>query len=143
MVSAGKIGFPEVRGGLKQDDQCRRSILQPYGETICLSPGQIANLEDAWDTVLNDFSKAGEDIFSAGIPGLPTLWNTWTMCYAYSNPLPLPTAQGRCTYQRGDERTHTGVAVLDNTARSAKLVLMKAEAALMALPPLRLGYDRR
>ena len=94
--------------------------------------GQIANLEDAWDTVLNDFGKAGEDIFSAGISGATyfvehmddvlRILKSITIAYGSYKAAMILTSVAM--------KGHTGVAVLDNTARSAKLVLMKAEAAL-------------
>lgn len=92
MVSAGKIGFPEVEEVLNKMTNAGGQFYNLMEKQSASLTGQIANLEDAWDTVLNDFGKAGEDIFPLVFPGLPTLWNTWTMCYAYSNPLPLPTA---------------------------------------------------
>ena len=69
MVSAGKIGFPEVEEVLNKMTNAGGQFYNLMEKQSASLTGQIANLEDAWDTVLNDFGKAGEDIFSAGISG--------------------------------------------------------------------------
>lgn len=132
MVSAGKIGFPEVEEVLNKMTNAGGQFYNLMEKQSASLTGQIANLEDAWDTVLNDFGKAGEDIFSAGISGATffvehmddvlRILKSITIAYGSYKAAMILTSVAM--------KGHTGVAVLDNTARSAKLVLMKAEAAL-------------
>ena len=132
MVSAGKIGFPEVEEVLNKMTNAGGQFYNLMEKQSASLTGQIANLEDAWDTVLNDFGKAGEDIFSAGISGATyfvehmddvlRILKSITIAYGSYKAAMILTSVAM--------KGHTGVAVLDNIARSAKLVLMKAEAAL-------------
>lgn len=132
MVSAGKIGFPEVEEVLNKMTNAGGQFYNLMEKQSASLTGQIANLEDAWDTVLNDFGKAGEDIFSAGISGATyfvehmddvlRILKSITIAYGSYKAAMILTSVAM--------KGHTGVAVLDNTARSAKLVLMKAEATL-------------
>lgn len=132
MVSAGKIGFSEVEEVLNKMTNAGGQFYNLMEKQSASLTGQIANLEDAWDTVLNDFGKAGEDIFSAGISGATyfvehmddvlRILKSITIAYGSYKAAMILTSVAM--------KGHTGVAVLDNTARSAKLVLMKAEAAL-------------
>ena len=132
MVSAGKIGFPEVEEVLNKMTNAGGQFYNLMEKQSASLTGQIANLEEAWDTVLNDFGKAGEDIFSAGISGATyfvehmddvlRILKSITIAYGSYKAAMILTSVAM--------KGHTGVAVLDNTARSAKLVLMKAEAAL-------------
>ncbi len=132
MVSAGKIGFQEVEEVLNKMTNAGGQFYNLMEKQSASLTGQISNLEDAWDTVLNDFGKAGEDIFSAGISGATyfvehmddvlRILKSITIAYGSYKAAMILTSVAM--------KGHTGVAVLDNTARSAKLVLMKAEAAL-------------
>lgn len=132
MVSAGKIGFPEVEEVLNKMTNAGGQFYNLMEKQSASLTGQIANLEDAWNTVLNDFGKAGEDIFFAGISGATyfvehmddvlRILKSITIAYGSYKAAMILTSVAM--------KGHTGVAVLDNTARSAKLVLMKAEAAL-------------
>ena len=139
MVSAGKIGFPEVEEVLNKMTNAGGQFYNLMEKQSASLTGQIANLEDAWDTVLNDFGKAGEDIFSAGISGATyfvehmddvlRILKSITIAYGSYKAAMILTSVAM--------KGHTGVAVLDNTARSAKLVLTAAEnehyAALEAM----------
>lgn len=132
MVSAGKIGFADVEEVLNKMTNAGGQFYNLMEKQSASLTGQIANLEDAWDTVLNDFGKAGEDIFSAGISAATyfvehmddvlRIVKAITIAYGSYKAAMILTSVAM--------KGHTGVAVIDNAARSAKLVLMKAEAAL-------------
>lgn len=132
MVSAGKIGFADVEKVLnKMTDEGGQFYNLMEKQSASLT-GQIANLEDAWDTVLNDWGEAGQDLFAAGISGATyfvehmddvlRILKSITIAYGSYKAAMVLTSVAM--------KGQTGIAVLDNTARSAKLVLMKAEAAL-------------
>lgn len=132
MVSAGKIGFPDVEEVLNKMTNAGGQFYNLMEKQSASLTGQIANLQDVWDTVLNDFGKSGEGIFSTAISGATyfvehmddvlRILKAITIAYGSYKAAMILTNVAM--------KGHTGIAVLDNTARSAKLVLMKAEAAL-------------
>ncbi len=132
MVSAGKIGFADVEKVLNKMTDSGGQFYNLMEKQSASLTGQISNLQDAWDGVLNDLGKSGEGLFSAAISGATyfvehmddvlRILKAITIAYgSYKAAMILTNAA---------MKGHTGIAVLDNTARSAKLVLMKAEAAL-------------
>lgn len=71
MVSAGKIGFPEVEkviNRLTNEGGMFFNLMEKQSASIT---GQIANMQDAWDMMLNDLGSKSEGIFSDSI-GLAT-----------------------------------------------------------------------
>lgn len=67
MVTAGKIGFPEVQKviqNLTNEGGMFFNLMEKQSASIT---GQIANLEDAWDMMLNDIGSKSEGIFSGAI----------------------------------------------------------------------------
>ena len=130
MVSAGKIGFPEVEEVLNKMTDAGGQFYNLMEKQSASLTGQIANLEDAWDTALNNLGEKGEGVFSAGISGATYLvehledilriLSAITVAYgSYKAAVVLQTLV---------TKGYTGVALIDNTARSAKLALMKLEA---------------
>ena len=132
MVSAGKIGFADVEKVLNKMTDSGGQFYNLMEKQSASLTGQISNLQDAWDGVLNDLGKSGEGIFSAAISGATyfvehmddvlRILKAITIAYGSYKAAMILTNVAM--------KGHTGIAVLDNTARSAKLVLMKAEAAL-------------
>jgi hypothetical protein len=73
MVTAGKIGFPEVEkviNKLTGEGGKFFNLMEAQSKTI---GGQIANLGDAWDTMLNSVGKSNEGLISGAIEGVTTL----------------------------------------------------------------------
>lgn len=130
MVSAGKIGFPEVEEVLNKMTDAGGQFYNLMEKQSASLTGQIANLEDAWDSALNSFGEKGEDVFSTAISGatymvehLEEIVRVLTSIgVAYGSYKAAVVLQTLVT------KGYTGVALIDNTARSAKLKLMQLEA---------------
>lgn len=130
MVSAGKIGFPEVEEVLNKMTDAGGQFYNLMEKQSASLTGQIANLEDAWDTALNNLGEKGEGVFSAGISGATNLVEHMeeilriltSVTVAYGSYKAAVVLQTLVT------KGYTGVALIDNTARSAKLKLMQLEA---------------
>lgn len=68
-ISAGKVGFPEVEQAFKNmtsEGGKFYNLLQEQSKTIT---GQISNLKDNFDMMLNDIGSANEDVISGAISG--------------------------------------------------------------------------
>ena len=132
MVSAGKIGFPEVEEVINKMTNAGGQFYNLMEKQSASLTGQIANLEDAWDTALNDLGEKGEGVFSTAISSATYLMEHMddilrvltAVTVAYGSYKAAVVLQTLVT------KGYTGVALIDNTARSAKLALMKLEATL-------------
>lgn len=73
MVSAGKIGFKDVKDvlfSLTNEGGMFFNLMEKQSKSLS---GQIANLGDAWDQMLNKIGEANDSILSDGIAGLTYL----------------------------------------------------------------------
>lgn len=132
MVSAGKVGFKDVEEVLNKMTNAGGQFYNLMEKQSASLTGQIANLEDAWDTVLNDWGKANEGLFSGAIAGATYLVEHMDTLVRLLKAVAVGYGSVKAAIVLNSVATkgYTGIAVLDNTVRSAKLVLMKAEAAL-------------
>lgn len=132
MVSAGKIGFPDVEEVLNKMTNEGGQFYQLMEKQSSSLTGQIVNLQDAWDTVLNDFGEAGQDIFAAGIEGATTLVEHMNDIVRILKAVVIGYGSVKAALVLNSALTkgYTGITKLDNLAKSAKLALMKSEAVL-------------
>lgn len=132
MVSAGKIGFADVEEVLNKMTNSGGQFYNLMEKQSASLTGQIANLQDAWDTVLNDWGKSNEGIFSGAIAGATYLVEHMDTLVRILKAVAIGYGSVKAAIVLNSVATkgYTGIAVLDNTVRSAKLVLMKAEATL-------------
>ncbi|MDR2765135.1 MAG: tape measure protein, partial [Tannerella sp.] len=73
MVTAGKIGFPEVQkviNNLTSEGGMFYNLMEKQSKTVS---GQIANLGDAWDSMLNSIGKSNEGVIGSAISGATLL----------------------------------------------------------------------
>lgn len=73
MVSAGKIGFKDVQDvlfSMTNEGGMFFNLMEKQSKSLS---GQIANLGDAWDQMLNKIGESNEGILSDGIQGLTYL----------------------------------------------------------------------
>lgn len=73
LVTAGKVGFPEVQKviqNLTNEGGMFYNLMQEQSKTIT---GQISNIEDAFDTMLNNIGKANEGIINKALFGVSYL----------------------------------------------------------------------
>ena len=73
MVSAGKIGFPEVQAVIKNMTNEGGLFFNLMTEQSKSLGGQISNLGDSFDQMLNDIGKASEGYISGAIQGVTFL----------------------------------------------------------------------
>lgn len=73
LVKEGKVGFKEVEQAFKNmtsESGIYYNLMQEQSKSLT---GQLSNLGDAWDTMLNEIGKDTQRIASAGISGLKGL----------------------------------------------------------------------
>ena len=73
MVSAGKIGFPEVQAVIKNMTNEGGLFFNLMAEQSKSLGGQISNLGDSFDQMLNEIGKASEGYISGAIKGVSFL----------------------------------------------------------------------
>ena len=73
MVSAGKIGFPEVQAVIKNMTDEGGLFFNLMAEQSKSLGGQISNLKDNFDQMLNEIGKSSEGIVSGAIKGVSFL----------------------------------------------------------------------
>ena len=73
MVSAGKIGFPEVQAVIKNMTNEGGLFFNLMAEQSKSLGGQISNLGDSFDQMLNEIGKASEGYISGAIQGVTFL----------------------------------------------------------------------
>lgn len=132
MVSAGKIGFPDVEEVLNKMTNEGGQFYQLMEKQNSSLTGQIANLQDAWDTVLNDFGEAGQGLFSTAIEGATAVVEHMDdiVRILKSVAIGYGSVKAAIALNSAITKGHTGIVKLDNLANSAKLALMKSEAVL-------------
>ncbi|SUJ26551.1 tape measure domain [Sphingobacterium spiritivorum] len=67
LVAAGKVGFPEIQAAFEKMTGAGGQFYNLMEAQSKSLTGQISNLEDAWDQMLNEIGKENEDILSGGI----------------------------------------------------------------------------
>lgn len=132
MVSAGKIGFADVEKVIMKmtnEGGQFHNLMEKQSSSLT---GMIANLGDAWDMALNKIGQDNQDIFAKGIEGatylvenLDTILNiVKAIAVAYGSYKAAVVINTLAT------KGFTGVALIDNTVKQAKIALLKAEASM-------------
>ena len=130
MVSAGKIGFPDVEKVINSLTDEGGQFYNLMAKQSASLTGMISNLEDAWDGMLNDIGTGNQEFFADAISSATYLVEHYqdildilkaiTIAYgSYKAAIVLNTLV---------TKGYTGVALIDNTVRQAKIGLMRAEA---------------
>lgn len=73
LVKEGKVGFKEVEQAFKNmtsESGIYYNLMEEQSKSLT---GQLSNLGDAWDTMLNEIGKSTQGVASAGISGIKTL----------------------------------------------------------------------
>lgn len=130
MVSAGKIGFPDVEEVLNKMTNAGGQFYQLMEKQSSSLTGQIANLQDAWDSALNSLGEKSEGALSAGIQSATYLVEHMDDVVRILKSVAIAYGSVKAATILASVATkgYTGIAVLDNAARTAKLSLMKTEA---------------
>lgn len=132
MVSAGKIGFPDVEEVLNKMTNAGGQFYQLMEKQSSSLTGQISNLQDAWDSALNSLGEKSEGALSAGIQSATYLVEHMDDVVRILKSVAIAYGSVKAATILASVATkgYTGIAVLDNAARTAKLALMKTEAVL-------------
>lgn len=132
MVSEGKIGFPEVEKVIKKlTDQGGQFYNLMEKQSASLT-GQISNLGDAWDMALNKIGERNQDVFAAGISSATYMVEHLDDVLRIVKAIAIAYGSYRTAIILNTLVTkgYTGVSLLDNTARQAKMALVKADEVL-------------
>lgn len=130
MVSAGKIGFPEVEKVLNGMTDAGGQFYNLMEKQSASLTGMLSNLSDAWDSMLNDIGRANQEVFADAINGASYLVEHYQTILDVLEAVAVSYGTVRAAIMLNTLATkgYTGVALIDNTARQAKLALLKAEA---------------
>lgn len=132
MVSAGKIGFPDVQKVLnKLTDEGGQfyNLMEKQSKSLT---GMISNLGDTWDQVQDHLGEQNQDLFAGAINAagyflehlediLKTVKAVAIAYGSYRAALVLNTIA---------TKGFTGVALINNTVEQSKIALLKVRATL-------------
>lgn len=132
MVSAGKIGFPDVQKVLnKLTDEGGQfyNLMEKQSKSLT---GMISNLGDTWDQVQDHLGEQNQDLFDGAInaagyflehlESILKMVKAVTIAYgSYRAALVLNTIA---------TKGFTGVALINNTVEQSKIALLKVRATL-------------
>lgn len=132
MVSEGKIGFPEVEKVLNKLTNAGGQFYNLMEKQSSSLTGMIANLGDAWDTALNKLGEDNQDVFASGISGATYLVENFDEILRIVKAITIAYGSYKAAIVLNALVTkgYTGVALLDNTVRQAKIALLKTDAKL-------------
>lgn len=132
MVSAGKIGFPDVQKVLnKLTDEGGQfyNLMEKQSKSLT---GMISNLGDTWDKIQDHLGEQNQDLFAGAInaagyflehlESILKMVKAVTIAYgSYRAALVLNTIA---------TKGFTGVALINNTVEQSKIALLKVRATL-------------
>ena len=130
MVSAGKIGFPDVEKVINSLTDAGGQFYNLMEKQSASLTGMISNLEDAWDGMLNDIGTSNQDVFAGAISSATYLVEHYQDILDILKAITIAYGSYKAAIVLNTLATkgYTGVALIDNTVRQAKIALMKAEA---------------
>lgn len=132
MVTAGKIGFPEVEKVINKMTDSGGQFFNLMEKQSKSLTGMISNLGDAWDSAMNKLGADNQDVFAAGIEGASYLVENLDDILRIVKAIAIGYGSYKAAIVANTLVTkgHTGVALIDNTVRQAKMSLMKADEAI-------------
>lgn len=132
LVTEGKVGFAEVEKAFQNmtnSSGIYYNLMQEQSKSLT---GMISNLGDAWDNVLNDFGKSNQNLFAGAIQGATYFVEHMDEVLRIVKAVAVGygTMKAAIVLNTLATKGYTGVALLDNTARQAKISLMKLDATV-------------
>ena len=130
MVSAGKIGFPDVEKVINSLTDEGGQFYNLMAKQSASLTGMISNLEDAWDGMLNDIGTGNQEFFADAISSATYLVEHYQDILDILKAITIAYGSYKAAIVLNTLATkgYTGVALIDNTVRQAKIGLMRAEA---------------
>lgn len=130
MVSAGKIGFPDVEKVLRSMTDQGGQFYNLMEKQSASLTGMISNLEDSWDSMLNNIGKENQDTLADAISSATYLVEHYQDILDILKAVAIAYGSVKAAVVLNTLATkgYTGVALIDNTVQQAKIALMRAEA---------------
>lgn len=132
MVSAGKIGFPDVQKVLnKLTDEGGQfyNLMEKRSKSLT---GMISNLGDTWDQVQDHLGEQNQDLFAGAINAagyfLEHLEDILKMVKAVA--IAYGSYRAALVLNTIATKGFTGVALINNTVEQSKIALLKVRATL-------------
>lgn len=132
MVSAGKIGFPDVQKVLnKLTDEGGQfyNLMEKQSKSLT---GMISNLGDTWDQVQDHLGEQNQDLFAGSINAagyfLEHLEDILKMVKAVA--IAYGSYRAALVLNTIATKGFTGVALINNTVEQSKIALLKVRATL-------------
>ena len=132
MVSAGKIGFPDVQKVLnKLTDEGGQfyNLMEKQSKSLT---GMISNLGDTWDQVQDHLGEQNQDLFAGAVNAagyfLEHLEDILKMVKAVA--IAYGSYRAALVLNTIATKGFTGVALINNTVEQSKIALLKVRATL-------------
>lgn len=132
MVTDGKIGFADVEKVLNKLTGAGGQFYNLMAKQSASLTGMISNLEDAWDSMLNEIGKQNQDLFAGAIGMASNLVENYDEIIRILKAVAIGYGSVKAGIVANTLATkgYTGVALIDNTVRATKIALLKADAAM-------------
>ena len=132
LVTEGKVGFPEVEKAFKNmtsEGGIYFNLMQEQSKSLT---GMLSNLGDAWDSALNKIGQDNQDLFTGAIQGAIDLVENMDEILRIVQAVAIAYGSYKAAIVLNTVATkgYTGVAMIDNTVKQAKIALLKAEATI-------------
>lgn len=132
LVSEGKVGFADVEKvfqNLTSSTGMYYNLMEKQSKSLT---GMISNLGDAWDSALNKLGTDNQDVFAGAISGAIYAVEHFEEILRIVKAITIAYGSYRAAIALNTLATkgYTGIALLDNTARQAKIALLKLDANL-------------
>lgn len=130
LVTEGKVGFPEVEKAFKNmtsEGGIYFNLMQEQSKSLT---GMLSNLGDAWDSALNKIGQDNQDLFTGAIQGAIDLVENMDEIIRIVQAVTIAYGSYKAAIVLNTLATkgYTGVSMIDNTVKQAKIALLKAEA---------------
>lgn len=130
LATEGKVGFPEVEKAFKNmtsEGGIYFNLMQEQSKSLT---GMLSNLGDAWDSALNKIGQDNQDLFTGAIQGAIDLVENMDQIIRIVQAVTIAYGSYKAAIVLNTLATkgYTGVAMIDNTVKQAKIALLKAEA---------------
>lgn len=130
LVTDGKVGFAEVEKAFQNMTGKAGTYYNLMQEQSKSLTGMISNMGDAWEQSLNKLGADNQDVFAGAIESATYMAEHLDDILRILKAVAIGYGSVKAAIVLNTLATkgYTGVALLDNTARQAKISLMKLEA---------------
>lgn len=132
LVTEGKVGFADVEKAFKNmtsEGGIYANLMQEQSKSLT---GMLSNLGDAWDSALNKIGKDNQGLFTGAIQGAIGLVENMDEILRVVEAVTIAYGSYKAAIALNTLilKGYTGVALIDNTVKQAKIALLKAEATI-------------